>query len=73
MRAHETNREARVMMHRKAKNLVPSLLDGTLEEDVELDVRVHVSGCARCRRLNSEYEFSESLLRRLPSALAPLE
>ena len=61
------------MMHWKAKHLVPSLLDGTLDEDIDLDLRVHVASCARCRRMKREYEFSESLLRRLPTALLPIE
>jgi len=61
------------MMHWKAKRFLPSLMDDTLEERAALDLRVHVASCARCRRAQREYELSESLLRRLPSTLLPVE
>jgi hypothetical protein len=61
------------MMHWKAKHLVPSLLDDTLDPAVEIDLRVHVANCARCRRIEREYAFSDSLLQRLPAALLPIQ
>jgi hypothetical protein len=35
------------MIHWKANRLLPSLLDGILSRDTELDVRFHTASCAR--------------------------
>jgi anti-sigma factor RsiW len=61
------------MMHFKASRLIAALPDATLPEDVELDVRVHVASCARCRRKLEEIEISEELMRGIPHAILPLE
>lgn len=61
------------MMHFKASRLIASLPDETLSEAVELDVRVHVASCARCRRMLEEIELSEELMRGMPHAILPLE
>ncbi len=59
------------MRHGKARRLIPALLDETLAEMQELDLRVHVASCARCRRQVREMEHAEALLRRLPVSLVP--
>ena len=61
------------MMHFKASRLIASLPDETLSEAVELDVRVHVASCARCRRKLEEIELSEELMRGIPHTILPLE
>ena len=61
------------MMHWKARRLLPGIYDGTLPERVELDVQVHALGCARCLGAMREFEIAETLLRRMPASLAPLE
>ena len=61
------------MMHWRANRLLASLLDGTLPEETEIDLRVHVASCARCRRRLREFEVAEDLLRRMPAAIQPLE
>jgi anti-sigma factor RsiW len=61
------------MMHWRASRLLASLPDGTLAEETELEVRVHAASCAHCRRRLSEFEAAEELLRRMPSAIQPLE
>jgi anti-sigma factor RsiW len=61
------------MIHWKANRLLPSLLDGILSRDTELEVRFHTASCARCRKKLSDLERSEELLGRLPSSLVPLE
>lgn len=61
------------MRHWKAKRLLPALPDGMLDEVTEADLEVHVASCARCRRLRRDFERAESLLRRMPTSLLPLE
>ncbi len=61
------------MMHWRASHPLASLPDGTLPEETELDLRVHVASCARCRRRLHELEMAEELLRRMPAAIQPLE
>lgn len=60
------------MRHGPARRLLPQLLDATLPEGVEREVRGHASGCRRCQRVLSEFELCERLVGRLPHALAPL-
>ena len=60
-------------MHWKAYRNLPALLDGGLRERDELDLRVHVASCARCRRVLRELELAEALVRRIPTSILPLE
>jgi anti-sigma factor RsiW len=60
------------MIHWTARRLLPDLVDGCLGEGMEVRVRGHAQGCARCRRVLRELEESERLLRELPPVLAPL-
>jgi len=62
-----------MIFHWRAIRLLPDLVDGALDPDLELDVEVHMASCARCRRRYRELELSESLLRELPISLAPLD
>lgn len=59
------------MNHFRARRLLASLPDGTLEPAVEAVVRAHVKGCARCARRLAEYAAMEDLLRSLPASLVP--
>jgi hypothetical protein len=61
------------MRHGRARRLIPALPDATLPEMQELELRVHVVSCARCRRQVREMELAEALLRRLPVSLLPAE
>jgi anti-sigma factor RsiW len=61
------------MIHFTARGLLPDLVDGGLHRSVEVRVRGHTQGCARCRRILRELEESERLLRELPAVLAPLD
>lgn len=61
------------MIHWKARRLLASLPDNTLAKHVELEVRVHVASCARCRSIVKEQELAEALLKRLPASIQPLE
>ena len=61
------------MIHFTARRLLPDLVDGCLHRSVEVRVRGHTQGCARCRRILRELEESERLLRELPAVLAPLD
>ncbi|MBW2419865.1 MAG: zf-HC2 domain-containing protein [Deltaproteobacteria bacterium] len=61
------------MMHWRARRLLASVPDGTLPEETELELRVHVASCARCRRSLQEFEIAEELLQRMPAAIQPLE
>ncbi len=61
------------MMHWKAARLLASLPDGTLDSDTEIDVRLHVASCARCRGMLRDLEMAEELLSRMPSSIVPLE
>lgn len=61
------------MMHWRANRLLASLPDGTLSEDVEIEVRLHAASCANCRGKLRDIAFAEELLLRMPSAIVPLE
>ena len=61
------------MIHWKASRLLAHLPDDTLAPETEIEVRVHVASCARCRSRLRELQVSEDLLRRLPPAIVPLE
>ena len=61
------------MNHWTARKLLPAILDHTIPAALEAEVRCHVDGCGRCRRILSEFEASEALLARLPTALVPVE
>ena len=61
------------MIHWTARRLLPDLVDGCLREAVDVRVRGHTQGCARCRRVLRELEKSDRLLRELPAVLAPLD
>jgi len=58
--------------HWQARRLLSSLPDGLLPEQVEREVRAHVSSCARCRSELVAFEVSELLLRKVPAILLPL-
>jgi len=60
-------------MHWRASRLLAQLPDDTLSETVELEVRVHVASCARCRSRLHRIQVSEDLLRRIPPSILPLE
>lgn len=59
------------MNHFRARRLLASLPDGTLEPAVETAVRAHAEGCAHCTRRLGEYEAMDDLLRSLPASLVP--
>jgi len=61
------------MNHWTARQLLPAILDHTIPAGLEAEVRGHVDGCGRCRRTLAEFEASEALLARLPTALVPVE
>ena len=61
------------MNHWTARQLLSAILDHTIPAALEAEVRSHVAGCGRCQRILSEFEASEALLARLPSALVPVE
>ena len=61
------------MIHWKASRLLVQLPDDTLPPQTEIEVRVHVASCARCRTQLHEIQVSEDLLRRLPPSIVPLE
>ena len=61
------------MMHWRANRLLASLPDGTLPEETELEVRVHVASCASCRHQLHELEAAEDVLLRMPASIVPLE
>jgi hypothetical protein len=61
------------MMHWRASRLIASLPDGTLSQDVEIDVRVHAASCAHCRGMLRDIELAEELLLRMPASILPLE
>jgi hypothetical protein len=61
------------MNHWKARKLLPAILDHTIPAVLEAEVRSHVDGCGLCQRALSEFEASEALLARLPTALVPVE
>ena len=61
------------MIHLKARRRLVELVDDTLSPLEAAQVRGHVQGCARCRRLVRELETSAELLLRLPPSLLPRE
>ena len=61
------------MNHWTARQLLSAILDHTIPAALEAEVRSHVAGCGRCRRILSEFEASEALLARLPTVLVPVE
>lgn len=61
------------MMHWRARRLLVALPDGTLSARAEAALLAHVQRCERCRRELGEIERAESLLRRLPASLVPLD
>jgi anti-sigma factor RsiW len=62
------------MLHWRARRLLPRLLDEEeLSDELRLDVEVHAASCARCRRVQREFELSERLLQGMPIAFGPLE
>lgn len=61
------------MMHWRARRLLVSLPDGTLDPRTEAAVRAHVEECVRCQRELGALELAEALVRRLPASLLPLE
>lgn len=61
------------MIHWKARNLLPQLLDETLPAPLEAQVREHAAECEACRRALAEFDACESLLAQLPLSLIPLE
>jgi anti-sigma factor RsiW len=58
--------------HWQARRLLSSLPDGLLPEQVELEVRAHLSSCPGCRSELLAFEVSELLLRKVPAILLPL-
>lgn len=61
------------MIHRKARRLLPAVLDQTLPATLEAEVRAHAEGCERCSADLTELVATEELLRRLPLSLVPRE
>jgi anti-sigma factor RsiW len=61
------------VIHLRARRLLHALTDDTLAEDVELELRIHVASCMRCRRMLAEQQVAENLLRRIPPSIVPLE
>jgi anti-sigma factor RsiW len=61
------------MNHWKARRLLPQILDGTLQPQVEAWVRGHLHDCRRCRNDLEELDATEALLAQLPLALVPFE
>ena len=61
------------MNHWTARQMLPAILDHTVPALLEAEVRGHVAGCGRCQRALAEFEESEALLARLPTALVPIE
>ncbi len=60
-------------MHWRAARLLAQLPDNTLSRETELDVRVHVASCGRCRGRLRALQASEDLLRRIPPSIVPVE
>lgn len=58
-----------MIRHRKARKLLPQILDGGLPPLTEALVRDHAERCGRCTRVLAEFEASERLLARLPRAI----
>lgn len=61
------------MTHRRARRLMPELLDGSLDRDTCRAVRAHARGCSDCRARLREHEAAEALLRLLPPSLVPCD
>jgi anti-sigma factor RsiW len=59
--------------HWTARRRLPDLLEGGLAPESEAGLRRHVAGCRRCGRRLARLETADTLLRRLPRALVPLE
>jgi anti-sigma factor RsiW len=60
------------MRHVPARQLLAQLLDETLSDAVDREVREHLGGCRRCQRAFAELELCDRLVSRLPHAIAPL-
>lgn len=60
-------------MHWRAARLLPQLPDDTLPTSTELELRVHIASCARCRARLHRIQLSEDLLRRIPPSIVPVE
>ena len=61
------------MIHLRARRLLSQLPDGALDRRTELEVRVHVASCARCRTRLHQLQVSEELLRRIPPSILPVQ
>ena len=61
------------MIHRKARRLLPAVLDHTLPATLEAAVRDHADACPDCADSLAELQAAEALLLRLPASLVPLE
>ena len=61
------------MNHRRARRRLAGLADGLLAPAEEAAVRAHVEVCRRCRRIVAEHAAVESLLRRIPASVLPLD
>jgi anti-sigma factor RsiW len=61
------------VIHWRASRLLPQLPDDTLPRGTELEVRLHVASCARCRSRLHRIQLSEDLLRRIPPSIVPIE
>lgn len=58
-----------MMSHRKARTLLPQVLDGSLAPVTEALVRAHAEQCRRCSRALADFVASERLLSRLPRSI----
>jgi anti-sigma factor RsiW len=61
------------MTHRRARRLLPALLDEALPARQRRAVRAHARRCPSCGRRLREHEEVEALLRLLPPSLVPFE
>jgi anti-sigma factor RsiW len=61
------------VIHWRATRLLAQLPDDTLPPEAELEVRLHVARCARCRSKLHRIQLSEDLLRRIPPAIVPID
>ena len=61
------------MIHWRASRLLPQLPDDMLPHTTELELRVHIASCARCRSRLRAIQLSEDLVRRIPPSILPLD